>query len=168
MKLKNKTNILVAFFGLTFAILAYVAYVRAENLSSQGSKMSDAAATNWLTSYSKALDAARQEKKTVLMDFTGSDWCIWCMRLRSEVFATVEFQNYAATNLVLMEVDFPHRKPQSDFLKKQNEELMQKFGVEGFPTIIILNSEGKALGKMGYVPGGPAAFISQLKAITEK
>ena len=168
MKLKNKTNILVAFFGLTFAILAYAAYVRAENVSPQSSKMSDAAATNWLTDYQKALDVARQEKKIVLMDFTGSDWCIWCMRLRSEVFATVEFQNYAATNLVLMEVDFPHRKPQSDVLKKQNEELMQKFGVEGFPTIIILNSEGKALGKMGYVPGGPAAFISQLKAITEK
>ena len=124
--------------------------------------------TGWLTDFAQAMDAARRENKTVLLDFTGSDWCGWCITLRREVFNTVEFQNYAATNLVLLEADFPQGIPQSEALKKQNQELLRQCGIEGFPTIIVLNSTGKILGRTGYLPGGPTPFITQINAIIGK
>jgi protein disulfide-isomerase len=108
----------------------------------------------WLSDYKKALETARSEKKAVLLDFTGSDWCGWCIKLRKEVFETAEFSKYSSNNCVLVEIDFPNGKPQSDELQKQNHELQEQFGIEGFPTIVVLNSDGKPLGRTGYVSGG--------------
>jgi len=124
--------------------------------------------SNWLTDYKKALETARTEKKAVLVDFTGSDWCVWCIKLKKEVFETPEFSQYATNNLVLLELDFPNSKPQSDELKKQNAELQRQFGIEGFPTILVLNSEGKLIGKMGYIPGGPQPFMNAIKSAAAK
>src|SRR5882672_6835374 len=75
----------------------------------------------WLTDAKKAQEQAKAEKKLVLLDFTGSDWCGWCIRLNKEVFSKPEFQDYAAKNLVLVEVDFPRSKTQSAELKAQND-----------------------------------------------
>ncbi len=122
----------------------------------------------WLTDYKKALETARNEKKAVLLDFTGSDWCVWCIKLRKEVFETAEFSKYASNNLVLVEIDFPNGKPQSDELRKQNRELQEQFGIQGFPTITVLNSEGKLLGRTGYIPGGPQPFIKEIDSIKNK
>ena len=120
---------------------------------------------DWLTDYKKALETASREKKAVLLDFTGSDWCGWCIKLRREVFETAAFSKYVTNNLVLVEIDFPNRKPQSNELRKQNRELQEQFGIEGFPTIVILNSEGKPLGKTGYISGGPQPFIKEIESI---
>lgn len=119
----------------------------------------------WVTDYKLALATARAEKKAVLMDFTGSDWCGWCMKLKREVFNTPQFAQYAKTNLILLEIDFPNAKPQSDELRKQNRELQRRFGIEGFPTILVLNLEGKLIGKLGYMPGGPQLFIETIESI---
>ena len=120
------------------------------------------AAETWLTDVPKAQTQAKAEKKLVLLDFTGSDWCGWCIRLHKEVFSTSEFAEYAAKNLVLVEVDFPNKKPQTAELKAANQALQQKYGIRGYPTIIILNGEGKKVGQLGYMPGGPKAFIAEL------
>lgn len=122
----------------------------------------------WLTDYKKALETARTEKKAVLVDFTGSDWCVWCIKLRKEVFETTEFSQYAKTNLVLLEIDFPNGKPQTDELRKQNRQLREQFGIEGFPTIVILDSEGKPLGRTGYIRGGPQPFIKEIESIKKR
>ena len=98
----------------------------------------------------------------VLMDFTGSDWCGWCMKLDKEVFSTPEFQKYAQEHLVLVELDFPRKKELPPALKSQNDSLQQKYSIEGYPTIIVLDAQGKKLGELGYQPGGPAAFIAAL------
>ncbi len=74
----------------------------------------------WTTNYAKALAQAKAEKKNVLLDFTGSDWCEWCMKLDKEVFADPKFQDYAKKNLILVTVDFPQGKEQSAEIKKQN------------------------------------------------
>lgn len=124
-----------------------------------------AADGNWLTDPTKALADAKGTKKLVLMDFTGSDWCSWCMKLNKEVFSQPQFQEYAKDNLVLVELDFPRGKPQTAEDKARNEALAQKYRVEGFPTVVVLNSEGKLVGQLGYMPGGPAAFIEALKKI---
>ena len=123
----------------------------------------------WLTDVPKALDRAKAEKKVVLLDFTGSDWCGWCKRLDKEVFSTSEFKEYAAKNLVLVEVDFPNQKKLDPELKKANGALKNKYNVNGFPTLVVLNGEGKEIGRqVGYLEGGPKAFIAMLETFKKK
>lgn len=121
-----------------------------------------ASAGEWLTDVPQAQAQAKKNNKLVLMDFTGSDWCPWCIKLRNEVFDTQEFKTYADKNLVLVEVDFPRKKAQSAELKKANAALERKYGIQGYPTVIVLNADGKKVGELGYQPGGPKPFIAAL------
>jgi len=123
------------------------------------------AGNNWETDYQKAQDQAKVGNRLLLVDFTGSDWCGWCKRLSAEVFSKPEFQEYASKNLVLLEIDFPRRKEQSLNLRRQNQELAGHYAIEGFPTIIVLNGDGKEVGRLGYMPGGPGAFIAELERL---
>ena len=123
----------------------------------------NAAEVEWMTDFNRAQAKAKSENKIVLMDFTGSDWCSWCMKFDKEVLSTDKFKEYASKNLVLVLVDFPNRKPQSDDLKKANEVLGKKYSVDGYPTFVVLNKDGKEIGRqLGYAEGGPEAFIEKL------
>lgn len=117
----------------------------------------------WKTDLPKALEQAKSEKKMVLIDFTGSDWCPPCKNLHKTVLLSEEFSKFAKDNLVLVELDFPKTKPQSDELKAANKELSKKYAVRGYPTIIVLDAEGKELfRKVGY-GGTPAAdYVADL------
>ncbi len=123
--------------------------------------------TGWLTDHQSALKQAKEEKKQLLINFTGSDWCSWCKKLVKEVFTQKEFMAFAKNNLVLLEADFPQNKTQSKELKKANEALQRKYNIEGYPTLIILDSDGKQVGTMGYQPGGPGPFIDKLKSFNK-
>ncbi len=125
-----------------------------------------AAEGDWLTDFSKAQAQAKTEKKMVLMDFNGSDWCPPCKALRKTVFSSPEFLDYAKKNLVLVDVDFPRQKKQPEELKKANQALAEKYSIEGYPTVIILSSDGKELKKsVGY--GGESAkdFVTNLQKL---
>lgn len=123
---------------------------------------------NWMTDVTAAQTKAKAEKKLVMLDFTGSDWCGGCIRLNKEVFSTPEFATYAKAHLVAVEVDFPEKKELGDAQKKKNQALADKYKIEGFPTIIVLNSDGKKVGELGYQPGGPKAFIASLEKLKAK
>jgi len=123
---------------------------------------------DWMTDLPKAQAKAKEEKRMVLLDFTGSDWCGWCIKLHNEVFSKPEFAEYARKNLVLVEVDFPRKKKLSAEQKKANDALQQKYKIESYPTIIVLNGEGKKIGELGYMPGGPKAFIAELEKVKGK
>lgn len=125
------------------------------------------AEANWLQDLSKAQAQAKESHKLLLLDFTGSDWCIWCKKLDAEVYSQPAFQAYAKDHLVLMKIDFPRKIAQSPEVKKQNGELAQKYGVQGFPTIVVLNGEGKQVGELGYQPGGADAFVNELKKLPQ-
>jgi len=128
-----------------------------------------AADGEWMTDLPKAQAKAKAEKKMVLMDFTGSDWCPPCKALHKTVLTSKEFVEFAGKNLVLVELDFPNSKPQSEELKKANKELSEKFKIEGYPTVIVLDSTGKQLSKdVGY--GGTTAldFIAKLEKLKKK
>ena len=117
----------------------------------------------------KVLERAKSESKMVLLDFTGSDWCPWCIKFDEEVLSTGKFTDYAATHLKLVTVDFPSNKPQSDALKQANQDLKNKYNVDGFPTFVLLDSDGRELGRqVGYRPGGPDAFISELEGFSSR
>ena len=119
---------------------------------------------NWTTDLGKAIKTAEAEHKAVLVNFTGSDWCRWCFKLSDEVFSKDEFKEWADKNLILVKVDFPEHKEQTNETKMYNRSLAQKFGVEGFPTIIIINDKGKIVAKTGYREGGPIAYINHIKS----
>ena len=120
----------------------------------------------WSDDQPKAFAQAKADKKMVLMDFTGSDWCSWCIKMDKDVFNTPEFKAYAKDHLVLLELDLPQEKPISPETRQQNEKLVKEYNVEGFPTLIVLDSEGKPLKQfMGYQEGGPQAFIAELQKL---
>jgi thiol:disulfide interchange protein len=127
------------------------------------------AAPSWLTSVPAAQAEAKKEHKLVMLDFTGSDWCVWCQRLDADVFSKPEFDRYASTNLVLVQVDFPNRKPQPAALKSANAALQTQYGIDGFPTLVVLKPDGTVVWKQeGYLPGGVSAMIAQLDEAKKK
>jgi thioredoxin-related protein len=118
----------------------------------------------WLSDYKQAVAQAKSENKNILLDFTGSDWCPWCIRMDKEVLDTPEFKAFADKNLVLMLVDFPQTKQLPQKVQDQNNDLQQKFAAEGFPTFILVDKNGTVLGQqVGYLEGGPTAFIAKLE-----
>jgi thioredoxin-related protein len=118
----------------------------------------------WQTDYAAAKSAATQQNKYILLDFTGSDWCPYCIKMDKEVFAKPAFSTFADQKLVLVKLDFPRRTNQSATEKSQNQELAKKYGIEGFPTYVLLDPSGKELRRqVGYLEGGPDAFITWVR-----
>ena len=133
--------------------------------STDAAPPSSQAKPGWITSYEQGQQEAKASDKLMLLDFTGSDWCGWCKLLDKEIFSQPEFKEYASKNLVLVELDFPRVKEIAAATKKQNERLAIKYRVQGFPTIIVLNGDGKKVAEFGYMQGGPEAFIAQLEKL---
>jgi len=134
------------------------------SLSANGApKPASVGVGEWTTDYSAAMRQARTDKKKVFLFFTGSDWCGWCKRLDAEVLSTGDFKAYAREQLILVKLDFPRSTPQSTQVKARNQKLSEQYQVDGYPTIVVLDSNGSAVGRLGYQPGGPRPFISELK-----
>jgi protein disulfide-isomerase len=112
-----------------------------------------AAGVGWLTDYQKALALSAEQEKPVLINFTGSDWCPPCQALKRDVFDSKEFQSYARENLVLLELDFPRRKQLPKELAAQNQQLQEEYRIQAFPTLILVDAEGKELRReTGFKP----------------
>ena len=139
----------------------------ADESAAQPSSAGQSSESSWGTDLPAALNQARSENKMVLLDFTGSDWCGWCIKFDKDVLSTDKFAGYAKSKLVLVRLDFPHHKEQDAALKQANEQLSKRFSVDGFPTFVLLNSAGKELWRqVGYAEGGPDAFIAELERFT--
>lgn len=130
----------------------------------------------WHTDMAKASELSIKEKKPLMLFFTGSDWCGWCIRLQNEVFKKDDFTKWAKENVILVELDFPRRTPQDEAVKMQNQQIQQIFKVRGYPTVWMVNpeetAEGKinlnALGSTGYVAGGPDKWLDAVNSIIKK
>ncbi len=113
---------------------------------------------NWYTDMNKATEASLKENKPLLLFFTGSDWCGWCIKLQRDVLKTNEFATWATQNVILVELDFPRSTPQDNAIKMQNAQLAQTFGIRGYPTVWFVNpvkgEDAKVnlqgLGSLGY------------------
>jgi protein disulfide-isomerase len=151
---KHHRLILLAATG---SIFLSVPFVRAES--------------GWLNDYKKAQQEAKASNKFLLLDFTGSDWCFYCIVFDKEVLSQPQFKDYARQNLVLLEVDFPRpggsrAQAQPAAVQKQNQELAEQYRVQGFPTIVVLNADGQKVWQYdGYFEDGAAAFIAQLEKL---
>src|SRR5271169_5786095 len=106
----------------------------------------------WLTDMPKALKEAQAEHKIVLADFTGSDWCVWCKKLDKDTLSQPDFIDYAKKNLVLVQLDYPNNKPQSDELKAANAALSDRYKIQGYPTLIAMKPDAVVIWRIdGYL-----------------
>jgi len=119
---------------------------------------------DWLTALDQPMAKAQSSHKFSLLFFTGSDWCVWCQKFDQEALSTSEFREYAEKNLVLVKLDFPRKAAQSDAIRTANAAWKERFKITGFPTLILLDSNFRALGRQGgYAEGGANAFIAELE-----
>jgi protein disulfide-isomerase len=129
----------------------------------------------WNNNLKNSIEISKKTNKPLLLFFTGSDWCGWCIRLQTEVFKTAEFKKWANENVVLVELDFPRRTALAPEITEQNNQLQQFFAVQGYPTVWFVNatnSEGKVnidkLGSTGYLAGGPKVWLETANGILKK
>ena len=121
----------------------------------------------WTDDYADALTRAKAENRFVLLDFTGSDWCGWCKLLDREVFSKDGFKKYAKENLVCVTLDFPRGFELKKKVVAQNEKLSNQYEILGYPTIILLDPNGKVIGRTGYQAGGAKAYVEHLEGFIE-
>lgn len=124
-------------------------------------------AGSWTEDFEAAKKASKEKNLPMMLDFTGSDWCYWCKLMDRQVFAEKAWDAWAATNVVCVTVNFPRDEAAiSEKTRRQNEALLEKYGVRGFPTFVLLAPGGeKELGR-AQCPGRsarPATFIPEVK-----
>ncbi|NOQ71631.1 MAG: DUF255 domain-containing protein [Crocinitomix sp.] len=142
--------------------------------TAQAATTDEVAGLKWYTDLDKAHSEAEKTNKPIFGFFTGSDWCGWCIKLQKEVFAKQAFIDWANEKVVLLELDFPKRTPQSPELKQQNQNLQRALGVSGYPTVWLFNSKKTdaggfnltRVGKLGY-PRGAEKGKEEIKFLSE-
>ena len=116
----------------------------------------------WRNSLTVAIEEAQANDKLILANFTGSDWCHFCVKLKDEVFNTPEFKSWASDNVVLLEIDSPKRTQLPLAVRQHNEMLKSRFKITAFPTVLMLDADGNVLAKMGYERGKSASQWVQI------
>lgn len=124
----------------------------------------EASSIEWYQDYSKAVAVAREQGKPMVLLFTGSDWCGWCIRLKEDILNTPEFEKAVQDQFVFVELDFPAKTKLPEEIASQNRELRQHFKIHAYPTVIVTDADGNRLGQ-GNFSGSetPAQFAQQLR-----
>jgi thioredoxin-related protein len=125
--------------------------------------VSIASAGDFLTDFEVGKAQAKKEKKSLLVKFTGSDWCPPCKMLEKEVFSQKEFKSGVEKDFVVVVLDFPKKKKLPEAEKKANEALAKEYKITGFPTVLLMDANGKVFKKTGYQPGGAKPYLAMLK-----
>jgi thiol-disulfide isomerase/thioredoxin len=115
----------------------------------------------------RAMQLAASSNRYLLIDFTGSDWCGWCIRLDQEVFDQAHFRQNAPRDFVLVKLDFPRKSSQTEQVKQKNRQWQQRLGVRGFPTIFLADAEGRPFARTGYRQGGPVPYVDHLREFVQ-
>ena len=163
-------RIIVSTLVVSFALNACAQNVPPTVAKPQGTATVQIDNEAWETDLNKAIGLSYETKKPMMLFFTGSDWCGWCIRLQNEVFRTETFTKWAKENVILVELDFPRKKEQPQNIKDQNRQLQQMFAVQGYPTCHFVmptpTDDGRInlapLGQNGYMAGGPDVWIAKV------
>lgn len=136
-------------------------------VAEKATKMSKSVPKGWIEDFAAAKAQAAKENKKILMAFSGSDWCPWCVKMEKDVYSQRDFIDKASKDFVLVMIDNPQdRSILSSLAATQNEALARQYGISGFPSTLVLDANGKVLESFsGYHAGGPE---SMLKAISGK
>lgn len=164
------SNIYSLFFIFCLILSLNQAAVSAQEINKNTTKL-DKTTTSapeknfWITDFSMALEMAKNENKLLFIDFTGSDWCRWCIKLDEEVFSKKYFQEEININFIPVLIDYPQYKSTPEIEKKKRKELAIQFQIKEFPTIILADNSGKIFGRLGYLQGGENAYITHINKI---
>ena len=127
----------------------------------------NAGGEGWSDDFEASSKLAAAEGKDMLVDFTGSDWCGWCIKLNKEVFSHDEFKDGVKDGYVLVEIDYPKDKSKlSAETIAQNEGLKEEYAIAGYPTILLMDGKGRPFAKTGYQKGGPVSYVESLKELS--
>lgn len=160
---KERSNLVFWFFLLLLSVVVLVTLIHRIRGPAQ------VAHPEWLTDFEAAKQLARQHNKDLLINFAGSDWCYWCKRLDAEVLMDAAFVIPAQEDFVFVLIDFPaDRSGQSQSLQKQNQQLAQRFAIEGYPTIILADADGNPYARTGYQQGGGKAYLEHIRRLQVK
>lgn len=119
-------------------------------------------------SYEKAIRQSKKDKKPIGLFFTGSDWCIWCTKMGQQFEASSEFNQYVRDHVHMVEVDLPRNKEQTQELKDLNLKLKQKYGINGVPTLVLIDADGKEYVRFGYDNGGCSVYVQKMQDALRK
>lgn len=139
-------------------------FTKAFSLAVLLTALAPAFCAEWMTDFTAAKARAKAEKKAILADFTGSDWCSACKHLRAKVLNSAEFDTYADKRFVLLEVDVPMHPTFSEEQLKKNKQLVRQYRIEGFPTLLVLTADGSVAG--GFV--GARDSFEQVKPLLKE
>jgi thioredoxin-related protein len=126
---------------------------------------------NWQTDFEQAKKIATDQDKNIIIVFSGSDWCAPCIKLDKNIWQSEAFKNEAAKNWVLVKANFPRKKANelSNEQTEHNRKLAEKYNIEGsFPLVVVLDNNGKVLGKMGFKNVAPEEYINMIHALEKK
>lgn len=157
----KKLNLILSMFFMAFMMSPIFAQV-----NNQGSMQ--VSQIHWYTNYSEALQVAKKDHKHLLLFFTGSDWCGWCKKIQSEVFSDADFIRMAGDKFVFVEVDFPMNKMLPLNIADQNAQLKHKYGITGYPTLVVIRPDETFVAETGYRPGGGRANAEYLLSLIQK
>ena len=149
-------------FALLLIQLLTTAGASADESSPPSNTLTSPSMLTWSEDYQAATQKAVAQNKLLLLFFTGSDWCGWCMKMDKEIFSTKEFLELAGNAFIFVKLDFPSHTPQKAEIQIQNKELQEKFKVHGYPTVLITEPNGKILATAGYRSGGGKAYAEYL------
>ena len=169
-------KIILSAFLVSFTLSACGQKIPSTVSKPAGTASIQSEAETWETDLNKAIALSYETKKPIMLFFTGSDWCGWCIRLQNEVFRTETFTKWADENVILVELDYPRKKEQPQAIKDQNRNLQQMFAVQGYPTCYFVvptpSDDGRInlapLGQNGYMAGGPDAWIAKVSEFLPK
>lgn len=153
--------------GMTAILLTLAIFFNISDASAAAASSYRSGGIQWLSNYDEAAKIAQQQQLPLFLFFTGSDWCTWCTRLENEVFDTPEFQSRAGNKFVFVSLDFPMHHQLEPRIASQNQQLKAKYGVSGFPSIVIVDAQGHKIGVSGYRPGGPNRYVDELAAMVD-
>ena len=171
------SRIILSAFILSFTLNACGQNVPSTIAKPANAQITQSAGEAWETDLNKAIALSYETKKPIMLFFTGSDWCGWCIRLQTEVFKTEIFTKWAKENVILVELDYPRKKEQQpQAIKDQNRNLQQMFQVQGYPTCHFVmptpSDDGRInlapLGQNGYMAGGPDVWIAKVSEFLPK
>ena len=146
-------------------VLALAAQLFAVAMGGDAPAVSKSVPEGWVEDFEAARLQAAKEGKYVLLAFSGSDWCGPCIALEREVLSQRAFTEELAKRFLLVMVSVPHDKSTlSELALTQNDGLKQRYGVHGFPTLVVVNpADGDAVKRMsGYRAGAPRGFMDRL------
>jgi hypothetical protein len=123
-----------------------------------------AAADGWMEDLPAAQERAQREGRDLFIDFTGSDWCSWCIRLDREIFGRPEFLTAVREHFVLVKLDYLRKRPLPADRQAALDAISERYAIAGFPTVLLCTADGTAYARTGYLKLTPAAYADRLLA----